>query len=95
MTALNSNLNFKSMKIVKDIIRHPYVFPGGYEKVAITSDGGLLCHKCLKECYDTIAHSTLHGINDGFEVVGVDLTNNFEFNTYCDHCNKNLSPYED
>lgn len=83
------------MKIVKDIIRQPYTFPGGYEKVAFTKDGGLLCHACLKECYYTVAHSTLHSIDDGFLVIGVMLNDMFENNEYCNSCNKNLDPYEE
>ena len=92
---LQSKLNFESMKIVKDIIRNPYAWPGGYERVSITSDGGVLCHMCLKECYDTVTHSTLHSINDGFQVVAQLISDSIDESLPCDHCNRNLCPYGD
>ena len=73
---------------VKDIIRHPYACPGGYERIAITDDGGLLCHRCVKDNYRLILGSSQR---DGWHVEGFDLVENYdEEPIYCDNCGKFL-----
>ena len=73
---------------VKDLIREPYAWPGGYERIAITDDGGLLCHKCVKDNYKLIINSFPE---DGWHVIGTDLTENCdEEPIYCDNCAKFL-----
>ena len=77
-----------------DHIREPWVWPGGYEKIFITSDGGVLCFSCADENKSIILNSRAYHWNDGWEVVGVDI--NWESELYCDHCgNKIPSEYGD
>lgn len=91
----NKTMNHDNVRIVKNIIREPFAFPGGYEKVAICNDGEILCHECCKDNYGSICHSTLHEINDGFNVVGM-TTEAVMYNddidedliSYCAHCSK-------
>ena len=73
----------KAIMISLDIIREPYAWPGGYEKIAITDDGGVLCHKCVKSELRQIATSYK---GDGWHVVAVDIAENFDDPIYCDHC---------
>lgn len=69
---------------VKDLIRKPYAWPGGYERIAVTGDGGLLCHKCVKDNYKLIISSFPR---DGWHVIDTDLTENYdEEPLYCDNC---------
>ena len=82
-------LSPKNAKIVKDIIRHPYAWPGGYELVAITDDGGCLCHKCLAKNYRTIIDSSR---GDGWHVVAHDMTCNWGNPMQCDNCNGWILP---
>ena len=80
-------------KTLKPLLRQPYAWPGGYELVFVTSDGGLLCHKCIKEEFKSVVWSMKNEVDDGWRVVGYDLDYNFEdcdFST-CDHCEKSFN----
>ena len=76
----------KEINILKDVIRAPYAWPGGYEKVLVTTDGGAICHKCAKSEYYNILHSTRGEYNDGWQVAGVFLAEECEDTLFCDHC---------
>ena len=79
----------KAISISLDIIREPFTFPGSYEKIAITDDGGILCHKCVKSELRQIARSYK---GDGWHVVDCDIVENFDTTPiYCDHCGKLLN----
>jgi len=85
-TTNTNNDTRKRINILKDIIRQPYAWPGGYEKIAIMDDGGLICHKCCKEEYYNILHSTKFDYIDGWNMQGVCLDIDIE-DPVCDHCN--------
>ena len=79
----------KAIQISLGIIREPYAWPGGYERIAITDDGGVLCHKCVKSELHQIARSYK---GDGWHVVACDIVENYdEEQLYCDHCGKLLN----
>ncbi len=79
----------KAIMISLDIIREPYAWPGGYEKVAITDDGGVLCHKCVKSELRQIATSYK---GDGWHVVAADIVESYNgAPLHCDNCGKWLS----
>ena len=79
----------KAISISLDIIRWPYAFPGGYEKIAITDDGGVLCRACVKSELRQIARSYK---GDGWRVVRADIVENCgEEPLYCDRCGKLLN----
>ena len=81
------------INMLKDIIRQPYAFPGGYEKVLVMNDGGVICHKCAREEYYNILHSTRGQYNDGWQVAGVFLMEEVaeETEVVCDNCGTQLS----
>jgi hypothetical protein len=76
----------ETMKKVKDAIRNPYAFPGGYEKIIIMNDGSCICAECAKEEFEQVAHDTIKGWSTGWDVAGIDLY--FEGEEYCSHCSK-------
>ena len=80
---------------VKSFVRFPYAWPGGYPLFAITSDCGCLCKNCVSDKYKIIAHSTIHELNDGWQVLAVDV--NWEDpNIVCDNCGNSIeSAYGD
>lgn len=71
--------------LLENIIQEPYAWPGGYEKFAITDDGGVLCHQCCAAEADTIRRSFR---GDGWHIEGLDATHNVEELLTCDHCNR-------
>ena len=77
--------------LVKDIIRRPWAFPGGYPKYAITSDGAALCPTCCSDNYRAILESIRDypsdqfGYCDGWRVIATDINWEDQYLT-CDHC---------
>ena len=71
-------------------IRACYAWPGGYDLIAITSDGGCLCMDCCRKNYYQLAWSMRHKCSDGWLVEGIDAACNFDDRTFCDHCGKTL-----
>lgn len=78
---------------IKNIIRAPYAFPGGYPKYLLMDDGEALCHKCAKSEYKQLLSSTRGQMRDGWQVICEDI--NWEQELYCAHCNAAIeSAYE-
>ncbi len=48
----------EKINALKNTIREPYAWPGGYEKILAMSDGELLCKGCAKENYREILSAT-------------------------------------
>ena len=70
---------------LKDFIRQPYTWPGGYPLFLITTDGAALCKTCAKSEYNLILASTRGRDNDGWTAAAVDV-NWEDVDLYCDHC---------
>jgi len=71
------------------IARVQFAFPGGYELIAITGDGGLLCSRCVRDNYKLILRSTYDGYEKQWVVNNVITECELE-NNHCDHCYKPL-----
>ena len=56
---------------VKDFIREPYAWPGGYPKILFMSDGECICPTCARENFHQIVNSTKHYLRDGWQATGV------------------------
>ncbi|NBW99714.1 hypothetical protein EBR03_09095 [bacterium] len=48
----------EKINALKNVIRQPYAWPGGYEKIIAMSDGELVCKRCVKENYREIIFAT-------------------------------------
>jgi hypothetical protein len=75
-------------KQVKEFIRDPYAWPGGYPMFALTDDGGVLCKDCTRSEWPAICDSMRSGLSDGWRVVAIDI--NWESLTFCDHCSNQI-----
>jgi len=87
------------MRAAADIVREPFAWPGGYEKVAIMNDGALLCWKCVRDNYRQILTSTRDNDRDGWELAGVDIIQEYwqagsDEIEYCTHCNRVINQDE-
>lgn len=69
----------------------PYAWPGGYDVIFATSDGGTLCHACAeqhrREIADAIASVNVRG---GWHVSGVFLSCDTDGPVHCDHCAREI-----
>lgn len=83
------------MASVREYIRTPYAWPGGYQKILIMSDGEVICPDCARSEYRQISNSTRHKLRDGWSAEGVDIF--YEgASINCAHCNKQIdSAYGD
>lgn len=78
-------------KQVKDAIRNPHAWPGGYPLTVICRDGGAICPECAKSNWSSIAHDTIKGWETGWDVAGVQIL--WEGENTCDQCGTNLDAY--
>jgi hypothetical protein len=80
---------------VKNIIRNPYAWPGGYTKMMCMTDGETLCADCVKENYRLILRATRDNDRSGWAAWAADV--HWEgAPMYCANCNKEMpSEYGD
>lgn len=75
------------MHAVRDFIRQPVAWPGGYPKSLVMDDGETLCAKCARTEYRQISNSTRHNMRDGWQAGGVSI--HWEgAPVTCAHCSK-------
>lgn len=80
----------EQVKALKDAIRNPYAWPGGYTKVGIMSDGAMLCVGCLQKEYRRILWATKHNDRGGWAMAGIDIY--WEGPTeLCAHCGSEIA----
>ena len=73
---------------VKDAIRNPYAWPGGYPVYVVMADGSMLCRDCARKEYKLIANATINHERDGWKAAGADIL--YEGTEYCGHCSCEL-----
>jgi len=69
---------------VKNAIRSPFAWPGGYPVYTVMSDGEMLCCKCAKNNFKAIVAATKAGLRDGWKAEGAQIL--WEGEEYCAHC---------
>ena len=77
-------------KQVKEFIRHPYAWPGGYPMFALTDDGAALCKVCCKSEWSQICWSMRTQESSGWRVIGIDI-NWEDDDLHCDHCSDSIA----
>jgi hypothetical protein len=84
------------MDLLNSILKEPYAWPGGYERLLVTADGVLLCSKCVKSESHRILVDIQDGYNTGwlpvgatYEAVSAECAREAGAYTHrCDHCNR-------
>jgi hypothetical protein len=86
-----------SINAVKNMIRAPYAWPGGYNKVLVMTDGESMCAQCVTENYRLILRSTRAGDDSWNGWVALYEAVHWEgAPVQCANCNKELpSEYGD
>ena len=75
-----------SLRLADLLSRAPYLWPGGYPRYAITSDGGALCADCCASERRQIATTTG---NDGWCIAAI-AVNWEDRDLRCDHCSEEI-----
>lgn len=77
------------LRDVKNAIREPYAWPGGYPKYVLMDDGEALSVKAAHSEFRRICRATLAGYRDGWKAAAVDI--NWEDpELYCAHTNERI-----
>ena len=63
---------------------------GGYSTAFITSDGGSLCHACVRQEYRQVSEAIRHKLRDGWRVLALAAECDTDEPAICDHCNKEI-----
>jgi hypothetical protein len=89
-------MNATARNTLVSLIKHPYAWPGGYERMMITTDGVLLCSECVRKEARRIMADIRDGYATGwmpggtcYEAISPDCTPD-DCKTYCDHCGKEV-----
>ena len=62
-----------SINSVKNIIRAPYSWPGGYSKQMVMNDGECLCAECVKDNYRLILRATRDKDRSGWQAYSAEI----------------------
>ena len=96
---MKTRFNTAARDLLVDIIRNPYAWPGGYERLLILADGALLCSACARKEASRIMGDIRDGYNTGwlpvsqcYEAVSPEYTKKVseDLLSYCGHCNKEI-----
>jgi hypothetical protein len=71
----------KSLRLADQLVREPWVWPGGYPLYGLMDDGGAICRFCAEEEREWIALTNGH---DGWCVVRLEV--NWEGEDLCCDC---------
>ena len=82
---MQSNIRTR-IQALKSVVREPYAWPGGYERFLIMDDGAAICHKCAKNEFKLMLHSTMFNYKDGWDVAGHDAECNSDGPIDCANC---------
>jgi hypothetical protein len=74
---------------VKQFIRSPYAWPGGYPLMLIMEDSEVLCYQCTKNNFKVIALATQQNLRDGWQAAAIDVNWEDE-NLQCGECNSQI-----
>lgn len=78
------------LAVVKQFIREPYAWPGGYPVYLVTRDGGALSHDACKDCWREIVSSVMtRHFDSGWYPEAIDI-NWEDSDLYCDHTGKRI-----
>ena len=82
-----------SFDALKEALRRPHVFPGGYPLHVLMADGECLCIDCARKNFKRLISEKRRPCDPAWKVYGVDV--NWESLLYCAHCNEQIeSAYE-
>jgi hypothetical protein len=81
-----------TLQAVKQAIREPYAWPGGYPIYTVMADGEMLCPACARAHFPQIARATRDGLRSGWEAAGAEILWESEAGETCAHCGVELAP---
>ena len=87
-------MNIKARNILVDLLRRPYAWPGGYERIMVLHDGACLCSTCYRKEARRIMGDVRDAYDTGWlpagsmiEAVSPDCTPD-DCRSSCGHCGR-------
>lgn len=77
------------LKAVRDFIRQPYAWPGGYPLFLVMRDNEAMCKDCVKDNYRLISKATHEQDSSGWEAECV-AVNWEDDDLTCSNCNHKI-----
>jgi len=90
-------MNKQARNTLVSLLKSPYAWPGGYERLAVLADGALLCSQCCRKEAKRIMSDIRDGYDTGWLIAGtcyeaVDAESARECDpelvSHCDHCGR-------
>ena len=78
----------RKFSLVKQVLRHPYTWPGGYPLFFIMADGCTLSAKSARENYREICRAHIGGGHDTHWTIAAWEVNYEDEDLYCEHSNE-------
>lgn len=78
-----------TIEAVKQFIRQPFAWPGGYQQVLVMDDGECLCSECATSEFKLIVQATKDSRRDSWQPSCVDIHWEGEPLT-CAHCSNDI-----
>jgi hypothetical protein len=81
-------MSLEKVEQIKELVKSPYAWPGGYPLYAVMGDGGCLCKDCVKNNDSLIIENTLNPCAVDWQFVVAYI--NWESHIICDHCGDSI-----
>lgn len=84
-------LNAEGSRLLRQLIRQRFAWPGGHEIFFVTPDGAIICVPCARHYYRAVARDRRDRRNTGWLIRWADTTESLIEPTDCDQCGTTLS----
>lgn len=81
-------MEIRTLRDLKFAYQNAHTNVGSYPLFLITSDGGTLCHNCVKSEYRSLVESLKSNSHDSWNPSAIDV--NYESYLICDHCSSEI-----
>lgn len=86
------SMNKKLRNMLVEMIREPFAWPGGYEKVLILADGAVLCRECCRKEARRIMSDIRDGYDTGWLPAGISTVELLDGEpVQCGNCDREIS----
>lgn len=82
------------IEALKDYIREPFAWPGGYLKILLLADGSVICADCARDNFREIVRDTKNWKRgtSAVEYVGIEYEQEEDCPLLCDECSREVDP---
>lgn len=83
-------LTTEGSRLLRQLIRQHFAWPGGYEIFFVTPDSEVICVDCARYNYREIARDRRNRQNTGWLIRWAETTNDLDESIDCDQCGRKI-----